>query len=96
MACPIVFCESFSALTNTEVGTIILGVAEKPTGSVWEGVPAAAQLRALLWGKLNDRHKISRNLLSHDVLRTAECVGHHFVVVNAPRASRLQPPVLAA
>ena len=26
-------------------GTIVLGVAEKSTGLVWEGVPDAAQLR---------------------------------------------------
>jgi hypothetical protein len=29
----------------------------------WEGVPDAAQLRTVLWGQLNDRHKVSSNLL---------------------------------
>ncbi|MBK5203997.1 MAG: ATP-binding protein [Polaromonas sp.] len=39
------FWESYSAMANTQGGTIVLGVAEKPTGLVWEGVPDAAQLR---------------------------------------------------
>ena len=38
------FWESYSAMANTQGGTIVLGVAEKSTGLVWEGVPDAAQL----------------------------------------------------
>ncbi|MDP2219569.1 MAG: ATP-binding protein [Hydrogenophaga sp.] len=34
------FWESYSAFANTQGGTIVLGVAEKPAGLVWEGVPA--------------------------------------------------------
>lgn len=37
--------ETYSAMANTQGGTIVLGVAEKPTGLVWEGVPDVAQLR---------------------------------------------------
>ena len=32
-------------MANTQGGTIVLGVAEKPTDLVWEGVPDAVQLR---------------------------------------------------
>ncbi|MBK5203995.1 MAG: ATP-binding protein [Polaromonas sp.] len=32
------FWESYSAMANTQGGTIFLGVAEKSTGLVWEGV----------------------------------------------------------
>ena len=32
-------------MANTQGGTIVLGVAEKASGLVWEGVPDAAQLR---------------------------------------------------
>jgi ATP-dependent DNA helicase RecG len=90
------FWESYSAMANTQGGTIVLGVAEKPTGLAWEGVPDAAQLRTVLWGQLNDRHKVSSNLLRDDDVRTVEDEGRQFVVVNVPRASRLQRPVLAA
>ncbi len=64
------FWESYSAMANTQGGTIVLGVAEKASGLVWEGVPDAAQLRTVLWGQLNDRHKVSTNLLRDDDVRT--------------------------
>lgn len=51
-----------------------------------EGVPDAAQLRTVLWGQLNDRHKVSANLLRDDDVRTVEDEGRQFVVVNVPRA----------
>ena len=41
------FWESYSAMANTQGGSIVLGVAEKPSGLVWEGVPDAAQLRTV-------------------------------------------------
>ena len=39
------FWESYSAMANTQGGTIVLGVAEQRTGLVWKGVPDFAQLR---------------------------------------------------
>ena len=87
------FWESYCAMANTQGGTIVLGVVEKPFGLVWEGVPDAAQLRTVLWGQLNDRHKVSSNLLCDDDVRTVEDTGRQFVVVNVPRASRQQRPV---
>ena len=44
------FWEPYSAMANTQGGTIVLGVAEKPAGLVRAGVPDAAQLRTVLWG----------------------------------------------
>jgi hypothetical protein len=42
------FWESYAAMANTQGGTIVMGVAEKASGLVWEGVPDAAQLRTSL------------------------------------------------
>ena len=83
------FWESYAAMANTQGGTIVLGVAEKATGLVWEGVPDAAQLRTVLWGQLNDRHKISANLLRNDDVRTSLRRG------QALTASRKRPPTAA-
>nr|WP_293641929.1 hypothetical protein [Polaromonas sp.] len=80
-------------MANTQGGTIVLGVAEKSTGLVWEGVPDAAQLRTVLWGQLNDCHMVCSNLLRDDDVRTVEDEGRQFVVVNVQRASRLQRPM---
>ncbi len=87
------FWETYSAMANTQGGTVVFGVAEKSIGLVWEGVPDAVQLRTVLWGQLNDRHKVSINLLRDDDVSTVEDDGRQFVVINVPRASRFQRPV---
>jgi ATP-dependent DNA helicase RecG len=74
------FWESYSAMANSQGGTIVLGVAEKPIGLVWEGVPDAVQPRTVLWGQLNDCHKVGSNLLLDDHVRMVEGVGRQVVV----------------
>ena len=85
--------ETYSALANTQGGMIVLGVAERGDQLVWEGVPDAAHLRTVLWNQLNDRQKISRNLLSDGDVRTVTEEGKQYVVVQVPRASRRDRPV---
>ncbi len=87
------FWETYSAMANSQGGTIVLGVAEKHGDFVWEGVPDAAALRNQLWSQLNDRSKVSSNLLTEAAIHTLERNGRHFVVVQVPRASRAQRPV---
>ena len=87
------FWETYSAMANTQGGTIVLGVSERDGKLAWEGVPDAAQLRTVLWNQLNDRQKISRNLLSDADLRTLDDAGRSFVVAHVPRAARRDRPV---
>ncbi|MBA4176575.1 MAG: transcriptional regulator [Leptothrix sp. (in: Bacteria)] len=87
------FWETYSAMANTQGGTIVLGVAERDSGLSWEGVPDAAQLRTVLWNQLNDRQKVSRNLLTDANIQTVTDAGRHFVVVSVPRAARRERPV---
>ncbi len=42
------FWESYLTMAKTQSGTIMLGVAEKSTGLVWDGSPDALQLRTVL------------------------------------------------
>lgn len=87
------FWETYSAMANTQGGTIFMGVVEKGADLAWEGVPDAAQLRAVLWNQLNDRQKVSRNLLTDADIRTVTDAGRSFVVVQVPRAPRRDRPV---
>lgn len=87
------FWETYSAMANTQGGTIVLGVAERAGQLAWEGVPDAAQLRSVLWSQLNDRQKVSRNLLTEDDVRTVADEGRQYVVVQVPRATRRDRPV---
>ncbi len=82
------FWETYSAMANTQGGTVVLGVAERDGQLVWEGVPDASQLRTVLWNQLNDRQKVSRNLLGNDDVRTVDEADKQYVVVQVPRASR--------
>lgn len=87
------FWETYSAMANTQGGSIVLGVVEKPDGLSWDGVPDAGAMRTLLWNQLNDRGKVSANLLRADDIETVEREGHQFIVVRVPRAARTQRPV---
>ena len=89
---PSSFWESYSTMINTQGSIIVLGVAKKPIGLVWEGVPDAAQLLTVLWNQLKDRHKGNTNMLCDGDVRTVEDEGRQFVVMNVPHASRLQRP----
>ena len=87
------FWATYSAMANTQGGTVVLGVVEKNTELVWEGVPDAAQLRTVLWDQLNDRNKVSYNLLNDADVRTVEDQGRQFVLVQIRRATRRERPV---
>ena len=47
----------------------------------------------MLWNQLNDRNKVSRNLLRDEDVQTMQDEGREFVLVSVPRASRQQRPV---
>ncbi|MCK6433523.1 MAG: ATP-binding protein [Burkholderiaceae bacterium] len=87
------FWETYSAMANTEGGLIVLGVAQRGGALAWEGVPDPAQLRTTLWNQINDRHKVSTNLLTHADVTSWERDGRQFVSVQVPRAKREQRPI---
>ncbi|MFC1451935.1 RNA-binding domain-containing protein [Verrucomicrobiota bacterium] len=82
--------ETYSAMANTDGGTILLGVV--PDGAV-HGVPDPARAMSGVWSTLNDRGKVSRNLLSEADVCGASVAGAPVVVVRVPRAGRRQRPV---
>ncbi|AFZ67420.1 RNA-binding domain-containing protein [Deinococcus peraridilitoris] len=88
------FWPSYSALANTDGGLIVLGVRERPDKTLQLlGLPDVERVRTDLWNLLNNRQKISANVLQDrdvQVLREGEC---QLLLVRVPRADRRQRPV---
>jgi len=86
--------ETYSAFANTSGGAIVLGVTEKGDRTLdLHGVPDPDALLSTLWSALNNRQKISANLLTQVDVEVLELEGRKFIVVNVPRASRRERPV---
>ena len=64
---PLSLWESYSAFANCYGGVIILGVKENKDGSWYmTGLDNAAKLRKDLWDTINNKNKVSINLLTDD------------------------------
>jgi predicted HTH transcriptional regulator len=87
------FWETYSAFANTGGGTVVLGIREEPTGLVVAGVPNLARLRKSLFDCLNDRHKVSANVLRGENVQEVEVEGKRLLRIDVPEASRSQKPV---
>ncbi|MCR9211258.1 MAG: ATP-binding protein, partial [bacterium] len=56
--------ESYSAMANTDGGTIGLGIDEKDGVFRVSGLPDPAKMQKSFWDTINNRGKVSINLLS--------------------------------
>lgn len=87
------FWETYSAFANSDGGVILLGVRENPDGSLQtEGVDAE-KLRKDFWNMVNNRQKISANIVTDRMVNVEELDGHKILVVRVPRAERMARPV---
>lgn len=87
--------ETYSAFANTGGGTIWLGVAQKGGRLEVQGIEQPEKLVSDLWNLLNNREKVSRNLLSDDDIQIVPTpVSNRFLIaINVPRANRRERPV---
>ncbi|MBF0180454.1 MAG: putative DNA binding domain-containing protein [Magnetococcales bacterium] len=86
--------ETYSALANTDGGVILLGVREKPDGTLHPvGIPDIDRVERDFWNQVSDPDKVSRNLLGpRDVERHSQ-EGCAFLLIRVPRADRRQRPI---
>lgn len=92
-ALPEDFWPTYSAMANTDGGVVILGMRERKGQFEPEGIENIAKVRAELFNNLNNRQKVSVNLLNDDEAREWSVDGKTLLIVTIPRARRQQRPV---
>lgn len=87
------FWPTYSSFANTEGGMVLLGVREKQGQFSIEGVADIAKVRKELFDGLNNRQKVSVNLLTDASVREVVLQGRTILAIEIPRANRKQRPV---
>lgn len=87
------FWATYSAFANTRGGTIVLGLAEKDREFILNGLIEAEKVKSDLFNQLENRQKISANLLKEDDVYISNIDGKSIIIVEVPEANRRQKPV---
>lgn len=87
--------ESYSAFANSEGGVIVLGVKENSKdGSLYiEGLEDVHKLLKDFWNMVNNRQKVSCNILTDSMATPDKLEGKDVIVIRVPRAERTSRPV---
>lgn len=87
--------ESYSAFANSEGGVIVLGIKENAKdGSLYvEGLDDVHKLMKDFWNTVNNRQKVSSNILTDSMAVPEKLEGKDVIVINVPRAERTSRPV---
>ena len=79
--------DTYSSMANCYGGVILLGVVEREDGSFsTTGLQNIEKLKKDFWNGINDRKKVSLNLLTDDDIKTYEIHGDVVLAIHIPRA----------
>ncbi len=92
-ALPDDFWPTYSAMANADGGVVILGLRERQGRFEPVGLENPDKVRTELFNNLNNRQKVSINLLTDSHVREWAVEGKTLLVIEIPRASRQQRPV---
>jgi predicted HTH transcriptional regulator len=88
------FFSTYSAMANTEGGVVLLGIEEVSDDCFRVfGVATPQKVISELWNGLNNREKVSCNILTDSNVRVVEMEGSQVIQITIPRATRFQMPV---
>lgn len=86
--------ETYSAFANSDGGVIVLGVKEREDGSfLIEGLNDTHKLLKDFWNTVNNRQKVSCNILTDSMVKIEKFEGKDVIVIRVPRAERTTKPV---
>jgi predicted HTH transcriptional regulator len=91
--CPRAFFQSYAAMANTQGGLILLGGEERNGRVQVTGIVDVARVQKALWDSLNNRQRVSANLLADANVEVRDFDGTRVILVHVPRATRRQRPV---
>ncbi|MBK8240755.1 MAG: ATP-binding protein [Deltaproteobacteria bacterium] len=93
-AVPSSLWETYAAMANTFGGRILLGARELPDGMLQPvGIPDIDKVETDFWNQLNDRSKVSVNLLTRAMVTRVEFDGLTLLQIDVPKADRAHLPV---
>ncbi len=85
--------ETYSAMANTDGGIIVLGVDQRGNSFVATGLDDPDRMKKNFWDTINNRGKVSQNLLSDADAVVMEVGGTKLLAIRVPRANRRQRPI---